>query len=168
MNQIFRYIIAFVLYLIFQVGLFDHLGVLDVAMPFVFLLFIFTLPFDWPVMVIYLIAFGTGLFVDILSDSNASGLHAFAAVFAVGPRERLAAMASGSNFRSVSELNLKDQSSLWFAIYLGSLILFHNLAYFFLEAMSFGNFFYTLLKVFTSTFYTFLICFLLSFIFYKR
>lgn len=168
MNQIFRYILAFLVYLVLQVGFFNHLGLVDVAMPFVFLLFLFTLPFDWPVPLVLFGAFVMGFTVDALSTSTASGLHAFAAVFAVGARQRVAAIASGSNIRSISELSLRDQSAIWFVIYLLSLIFLHNLAYFFLEVLSFQDFFRTLVKIGASTLYTFLLCFALSFIFYKR
>lgn len=168
MNQIFRYIMAFLVYLVLQVGLFNHLGILDVAMPFVFLMFLFSLPFDWPVPLVLVIAFATGFMVDALSTSTASGLHAFAGVFAVGARQRVAALASGSNIRGVSELNLRDQSAIWFVIYLLTLTFLHNLAYFFLEVLSFQDFFRTLIKIGASTFYTFLLCFVLSYIFYKR
>ncbi|MEL7341713.1 MAG: hypothetical protein AAGM67_14630 [Bacteroidota bacterium] len=168
MNQIIRYILAFLVYLVLQLGLFNHLGLWDVAMPFVFLLFLFTLPFDWPVPVVLGVAFATGLTMDVLSSSTANGLHAFACVFAVGTRERIAALASGSNIRSINEMSLRDQSSFWFVIYLFSLILLHNLAYFFLEVLSFDGFLRTLLKIGASTIYTFLLCFALGFIFYKR
>ncbi|MFK7921433.1 MAG: hypothetical protein AB8H47_05725 [Bacteroidia bacterium] len=168
MSQILRYILAFLVYLVLQVGLFNHLGMFDVAMPFVFLLFLFSLPFDWPVPLVLLIAFATGFCVDALSTSTASGLHAFAGVFALGARQRVAALASGSNIRSISELNLRDQSAIWFVIYLLSLTFLHNLAYFFLEVLSFQDFFRTLVKIGASTLYTFLLCFALSFIFYKR
>lgn len=168
MAQIIRYILAFIVYLVLQVGLFNHLGIGDVAMPFVFLLFLFMLPLDYPVPVVMGIAFVTGLSVDVLSESAASGLHAFACVLAVWPRERIAALVSGSNYRSVSELNFSDQSAIWFAVYLGALILLHNFAYFFLEAMSFQGFFSTLFKAIGSAFYTFLLCMILSFLFYKR
>ncbi|MEM6342814.1 MAG: hypothetical protein AAF927_03005 [Bacteroidota bacterium] len=168
MNQIFRYILAFLVYLVLQVGLFNHMGIFDVAMPFVFLLFLFSLPFDWPVPLVLVIAFATGFMVDALSTSTVSGLHAFAGVFAVGARERVAALASGSNIRGVSELNLRDQSAIWFVIYLLTLTFLHNLAYFFLEVLSFQDFFRTLIKIGASTLYTFLLCFVLSYIFYKR
>ncbi len=168
MSQIIRHIFAFFVYLVLQIALFNHLGIGDVAVPFVFLLFLFLLPFDYPLPIVMGIAFLTGLSVDVMTESAASGLHAFACVLAVWPREQLAALVSGSNFRSVSELNFRDQSALWFAIYLGSLIFLHNLAYFFLEAMSFQGFFMTIFKILASTLYTFLLCVILSFIFYKR
>ena len=168
MNLILRYISAGAVYLILQVGLFNHLGILDVATPFVFLLFLFMLPFNLPVPVVMVIAFLTGLSVDVFSTSSARGLHAFACVLAVWPREQIAALVSGSNFRSVSELKFRDQSALWFVVYLGVLILLHNFAYFFLEAMSFQGFWQTLLKILASSFYSFFLCIILAYIFYKR
>ena len=110
MNPLIRYIVAFFLYLIFQVGLFDQMSILGTARPFVFLLFLFLLPFSTPVWLVYVISFLTGFSVEIFSESTATGIHAFSALLAMGFRGRIAGIAGASQMRLDNEINFSDQS----------------------------------------------------------
>lgn len=168
MSDLLRYGLAFLLYLVLQVWLFNHLTLFQVATPFVFVLFLFTLPFDLNRSVLYLLAFGMGLTVDMLSENMATGLHAFACVLAMAAREPLLNTLTSSNVRAGSEVSIRNQNSIWLASFLLPLIFVHHLAYFYLEAMTFSRFFYTFLKVLASSVYTFFICGLLAYLFYKR
>lgn len=163
-----RYIIAFFLYVFFQVALLNDLTLFRVATPFVFLVFVFMLPFTLPVPVVYLITFVTGFCIDIFSDHIASGLHTFSSLLAVSVRGRVATMISTSNYRSLDEISFSMQNQGWFVWYLLPLIFIHHFAYFMLEAFTFQHFFYTMLKVFSSTIYTFLISYILCYLFYNK
>jgi hypothetical protein len=168
MSEILRTLFAFVLYLVFQVFLFDYLLLFQVAKPFVFLLFLLTLPFSYPTPLLMLLAFVTGLSVDLLSEQSATGLNSFACVAMMAARGRLADLVSSSSFRTRGEIQLRNQSTLWLASYLGPLILFHHLLYFYLEAFSFLNFFFTLGQALLSAAYTLSISFILAYLLYKR
>ncbi len=168
MNQILRYSLAGVFYILAQVLLFNHLSVFQVATPFIFLLFLFTLPFEIPPSWVFVIAFFTGLTIDFASDTYANGLHAFSSVMAVSIRRRVALLAGSMNFRSPEDINFHGQNMTWFAVYLIPLILLHHLSYFFLEAFSMQHFWFTLLKVLASGIYTFVLSWILCFILYKR
>lgn len=168
MNSIVKYTLSLIVFVLAQVLLLNNLTLLQVATPFLFLMFLFMLPLNIPQPIMFLIAFGTGLAVDLLSVNYANGLHAFAAVLAVGVRLPVARLVGGSNLRSASEISLDDQSMVWYASFLFPLIFIHHTAYFLLEAYTLAGFGFTLLKIVSSSIYTFLLCYLICFIFYRN
>ncbi|MEZ4826839.1 MAG: hypothetical protein R3C61_11205 [Bacteroidia bacterium] len=163
-----RYIAAFLLYVFFQVTVLNDLTLFHVATPWVYLLFLLTLPFSLPIPVLYIIAFLTGLSVDIFSDHAATGLHAFSSLMAVAARGRVALFISTTNYRSPDEITLRNQTGVWFVWYLLPLIILHHLTYFLLEAFSFQFFWLSLLKTLTSALYTFFISYILCYLFYQK
>jgi hypothetical protein len=168
MSDLIKYTLSLLVYLFLQVFLFNQLTIFQVATPFVFLLFLFTLPFDLSKTALYLLTFGVGLLVDVLSESSATGLHAFSGLLAISLRELVFNAITSSNVRSGSEISIRNQNTIWLVSLLLPLIFVHHLVYFYLEAMSFQHFFYTLLKVISSTAYTFSISLLIAYLFYKR
>lgn len=168
MNEILRNVLAWGLFLFFQVFLFNYLTLYQVAKPFVFVLFLLMLPVQMPKYLLYPLAFLTGLMVDIFSENMATGLHAFSALLAMGLRSYWLNLLSPSNLRSAAEIDLRDQNMVWLMSYLFPLIFIHHLAYFLLEAMTFSNFLFTLGKVLGSSLYTSVWVILLTYVFYKR
>lgn len=168
MRSIFLQILGFILLLFLQIFLFNHLVIFRLAIPFVFLLFLFMLPLKTSKSVLYPLAFFMGLMVDIFSDHAATGLHAFSALIAVSIRIGLASLLSASNFRGVEEIEIREQSSIWLAIYLGLLFFVHHFFYFLLEDFSLSRFVHILGKTIFSTIYSLLISFLIVFVFYKK
>ena len=73
-----------------------------------------------------------------------------------------------SSFRTLDEIPLSNQTLPWYVFFLFPLILLHHLAFYFLEAFGFHNFWYTLLKAFSSAIYTFVLSFLITIVFYKE
>ncbi|MEZ4772878.1 MAG: hypothetical protein R3D00_06825 [Bacteroidia bacterium] len=163
-----RYIVAFFIYVFFQVAMLNDLTLFHVATPFVYLLFLLTLPFNLPVPVLYIIAFITGFAIDAFSDHAATGLHIFASLMAVAARGRIATFVSTTNYRSIDEISFRNQTPVWFVWYLLPLIFLHHFTYFLLEAFSFQFFLLTLLKSISSTLYTFFISYILCYLFYQK
>ena len=116
----------------------------------------------------YILAFGMGLAIDAFSDSYATGLHAFSTLFAIAARSRVLQLLGASGARGMDEFVFENQSLIWYVAYILPIIFIHHFAYFFLETFTFDHFFYTLLKVLSNTVYTFLVCYLLCVIFYRR
>ena len=168
MNDLIKYGLAGMLYLFFQLFLFNDLLLGGLATPFVFLLFLFMLPVATPMALQLILAFVLGLLVDLVSGPQAVGLHAFSCVLAIGSRSLLLNFITPTQVRSVNDINLSGQSSLWYLSLLLPLILVHHLAYFFLEDFSFRFFFSTLSKVLASSCYTFAISFILVHLFYRK
>lgn len=163
----FSYVIAFILYIIFQVYVLDELTLFGVASGHVFLLYLFMLPAEMPIFILYLITFFMGLIIDSLSNTYLNGLHAASALIAIGVRPYILQTLT-ANYRNKNEILLHNQTYLWYAGYLLSLFFIHHVFYYFLEAFSFRNFFFTWLKILGSTLYSFLVAFLLCILFYKK
>lgn len=169
MNTLFKHILAYVVLMVFQLYLFNHITLYHVATPFVFLTFLFFLPLTLPTSLYYVIAFLTGLSVDLLSEGFATGLHAFSALLAANFRKPVILLGTTTTFsKGIQEISLQDQDYLWYVSYLAPLILIHHLAYFLLEAFSFDQFGFTLLKVLSSGIYTFVISYAVVIVFYRR
>ena len=166
MRTVSRYIIPFLLLLLFQVFLFNWLTLFRTASPFIFPLFIFMLPHQMPRILLYVVAFSMGLLVDIISGIY--GLHAFSLLFAAGARGGILGLTTSGGIRELNDFAFYDQRTGWYAIYLLPLFFIHHLAYFLLESFSFQHFGITLLKIVSSTIYSFIIGYLICIVFYKR
>ncbi|MEM6801117.1 MAG: hypothetical protein AAF696_06910 [Bacteroidota bacterium] len=168
MNDIVKYGLGLLLYLFFQVFLFNELELFGLAVPHVFVLFLLLLPFRLPRPAVYLIAFFLGFLVDILTDGAVTGLQAFSCVLMVGLRGGIASILSSSNFRNLEDLEFNAQNGIWYLGYLLPLIFVHQLSVYFMEALSLQNFLYKMGQIGLGTVFTFLICYILVVVFYKR
>ena len=170
MNPTIRHTIAFVLYLFFQVFFFNEFTIGQVAIPFVFLLYLLMMPMQLSTPVLYLVAFGMGLLVDILSINFKTGLNASACLLMVAARPFWIRFIIGSNYRSLEEVNMREQNLFTYALYLFPLILLHHTAYFLLDAWPYitRHFPMMLARIASSGVYTFILCLLLGVLIYKR
>ncbi|RMG17962.1 MAG: hypothetical protein D6730_23390 [Bacteroidetes bacterium] len=156
------------LYVLLQLFVFNHLTAFHLATPVVFILFLLMLPIDTPRPVLYLTAFTMGLIIDIFSENSVAGLHTFSSLLAVAFRSRLLILLGASGARGMDEFSFQNQGLLWYMAYLLPLIFIHHLAYFLLESLSFSQVFYTLFKAMVNTLYSFLFCYLICLIFYRK
>jgi len=146
-----KYILAFIALVAFQGILFDNimLTTLDIQ-PFVFLLFLLLLPFETPKGLLLVLGFFLGLSVDIFSDTI--GVHASATVFAALARPAILANLSGrQGYESGAQPRLSSLGLLWFAKYTISIILIHNIVYYFAEAFTFSLWLKTMWKIIGGT-----------------
>jgi hypothetical protein len=113
------------------------------------------------------IAFFTGLSVDIFYDTP--GINASASVLIAFLRPHwLNMITPRGGYEEISIPSIKNVDAIWFTIYSLPLIFIHHFAMFYLESGGFSMFFFTFLKVFTSTLFTFFIIILTQYLFYKR
>lgn len=164
-NIVTTFIVALI-FLFFQIYLMSYMSILNVAIPFIFYLFLFMLPLSVPAPIEFAIGFITGLIVDI--SANSPGLNASALLFALGAKRLMIPLTASSNIRDTGVISLSSQNFLWYVTYLMVLIFVHSTAYFMLEAFSFGNFGRTLLKIITSTLYSFALNYIICITFYKK
>lgn len=136
--------VRFVLLIALQVLLLNELPFGKVYIM-VYPLFILLLPVFTPRIVVVLLAFITGLIIDIFS--NGGGLHT-ATLTTVGYLRSyvLDTFQPQSGWDKLDVPNISQQGVTWFFYY--SLILFsiHHFLYSFLEVFSFSNFFSTIFK----------------------
>lgn len=168
MNLYVRHIAIFVIYLVLQVFVFNNFTLFDLATPHLFLVFLLMMPISFRFPSVILIAFFAGLVLDLFSFDAFKGIHAFSCVLMMSLRNAwIKVFTSQVTYHGSEEYFLQSQPAAWYAQYLFPLILIHHLAYYFLEAFSFENAGLTLLKVGSSTLFTFALGFIFTLIFHK-
>lgn len=163
---LFTNIIRFVLLIALQVLLLNELPFGN-SYIMIYPLAILLLPVSTPRVSVLLLAFFTGLIIDIFS--NGGGLHT-ATLTAVGYLRSyiLDTFQPRSGWDKLDVPNLSQQGVTWFFYY--SLIFFtiHHFIYFFLEVFSFANFFSTILKTLLSLLSSLLIVWIISLFFMRK
>ncbi len=148
-NFILAYALRFIALILVQVLVINNLSLGYYANPYIFPLFVMTLPFSTQQWILILIGFFTGITVDAFS--NSMGMHAAACAFMAFARPAaLGFLTPKSSYESIDQPGLQSLGYAWFIVYTGLLTLLHHLAYFYLEVFSLDNFFQTLGKVFLS------------------
>jgi len=156
-----------ILLLAIQVLLFRNVALFDVAFCFVYISIILLLPIEADRIGVLLIAFIVGLTVDVFY--NSFGIHASTAVLIGFIRFHWTNIITPQGgYDANSSPNVNNMGLLWFVTYILPLIFVHHFALFFIESGGFTYFWFTLLKVFLSTFFTFLVILLIQFLFASR
>lgn len=169
MNIWIKNILTFVALLIGQTLVFDNFTIANVATPHVFLVFLLMLPLNIRFPLLLLIGFSTGLMVDIFSTNQAIGIHAFSCVLMLSLRNFwIEIVTTRQAFKGKEGVFLQMQPIQWYINYLGPLILINQITFYLLEAFSFQNFGLTLLKIVSSTLFTFILVFGFTLLIYSQ
>lgn len=142
-------ILRFFLLLLAQVLVFNHINLSSFVNPYVFPLFVLLLPFETPRMILMILGLLSGLILDILIGTT--GMHAAAGLMLGYLRPFLinAITPKGTEFE-ISP-NVYAQGITWFLFYLGISMFLYLFFYFVVEAATFLNFFYLVVKIILST-----------------
>lgn len=159
-------ILRWFLLLFIQIILLRNLSFYDLATPFVYVLFLLLLPFGMPNILLYLIAFGTGLTLDAFYDTL--GVHAAACVTLVFVRIQFISISVNRDGFDEPEPSLGNMGFKWFSLYSLLCIFSHHLVLFLLEAFKISELSYTLMRCLMSGIMTWFIIILIEFIFYSR
>ncbi|HRZ96798.1 MAG TPA: rod shape-determining protein MreD [Paludibacter sp.] len=151
LQNIFRFVVLVAI----QVLALNNIQFLGYINPYIYILFIFSLPARLPRWLTLILAFILGLSIDIFS--NTAGLHAFATVLIAFMREGTIKV-----FTSIEEGNNPEPSFYTFGVgsyikYIVALVFVHHFTLFMLEAFSFEHLGMTLLKVLLNSAITILI-----------
>jgi len=149
---ILKYTGSWIILVLAQVLLLNHIQLSGLINPYLYILFILTLPFSTPNYLLLLLGFLLGLNVDIFS--NTLGIHAAATTFLAFIRPSVINLISS---RDVLELNQAPRVSelgfSWFFRYAVIMVLAHHIFLFYVEVFTFSGFIYTLLRsLFSSAF----------------
>lgn len=164
---LFFNILRFVALFILQVFLFKNIGYYNLATPFPYILIILLLPIGIPNIVLYILAFLTGLCVDSFYDTL--GIHAAACVSMAFFRIFFfkitleVDMVESYLTPLLGEMNFK-----WFLSYVFFSALVHHTVLYFLETFNFHQLPYTLMSIGLSCIFTLVISLIFSFLFYKK
>lgn len=136
MNKIVLQIIRFVLLVLFQVLVINHIRLGGYVHPYIYLIFVMLLPFGMPNWQLLMTGFVLGLIVDLFAGTP--GLHAGATTLMAFCRPFVIKLVSGNlKFENITEPNLSQLGSIWFLRYALCMVLIHHFGLFCLESFSF-------------------------------
>jgi len=159
-------VIRWFILLCIQVLLLRNLSFYDLATPFTYILFLLLLPFGTPNLLLYLIAFGTGLTLDAFYDTL--GVHTAACVTLAFVRILFISVSVSRDNFDEPEPSLGNMGFKWFLLYALLCTFSHHLVLFLLEAFKLTELSYTLLRCLVSGIFTLFTVILIEFIFYNR
>jgi rod shape-determining protein MreD len=137
-----------------------------VVTPMIYILFIFSLPFQTPKWAVVLLGFLLGLSIDIFS--GILGLHALATLIIAFIRSFVISIIPLRVEREEHLLPIfHDMKFSWYFRYTFLLTLVHHFIYFMVDAFTFHNFIKTCIVVLTNTLFTLLCIFIIQILFYK-
>ena len=160
LNQIGNFIFFMVLQILFlrNVVLFDY------AFVFVYVGFLLFIPFEISALLLLVIAFFSGLIVDIFYDSL--GIHTASFVFLAFIRPYwINSITPRGGYEQGALPNIVSQGLQWYILYALPLIFVHHLTLFMIEKGNFSLFYLTLLKAFSSSLFTFILLVVFQYLF---
>ncbi|MCD0488265.1 rod shape-determining protein MreD [Pedobacter sp. MC2016-14] len=158
--------VRWIILLFVQIFLLRNMSFYDLATPFVYVLFLLLLPFGIPNILLYLIAFGTGLTLDAFYDTI--GVHTAACTMLAFVRILFISVSVNRDNFDEPAPTLGNMGFKWFLLYALLCISTHHIVLFLLEAFKFSELGYTLLSCLFSAIFTLVTVILIEFIFYNR
>ena len=165
-----KYLVAhsfqFVVFLGLQILLLRNLVLFNTAFCFLYIGFLLFLPIQMPKVMLLLLAFVSGITVDIFYDTI--GINAAAALLLAYLRPYvLLVLTPRDDYEKSDSVNVHVMGWRWFSVYTLFLVFIHHLALFFLELGSFREVGFTLVKVVVSTIFTFLVLVIIQLLFFS-
>ncbi|MFO7827023.1 MAG: rod shape-determining protein MreD [Bacteroidales bacterium] len=161
-----KYLFNFILLVFLQVFILNNIQFSGYINPYIYVVFILTLPFEIPKWLLLVLAFIMGITIDIFSHTI--GMHSSATVFMAFLRPFvLEIIAPRDGYESETYPQLKYYGGSWFLKYTAILVFAHHLFLFYIEVFRFSDFFATMTRaILSSIFSIFLI--LIGQYFYRR
>lgn len=140
-----KYIIQFIVVVLLQVLLFNNMDYFYLVSPYIYIVFLLDLPLNVKTPSLMLIAFLLGLTVDFFS--NTIGLHTFACTLIGFVRKGyLKVLFSQLEFK-FQEPSIGQFEIGGYLKYAVGMVSLHHIALFMMEALSFTNFGFLLLRI---------------------
>ena len=159
--------IRFILLLATQVFLLKNTGYYNLSVPYLYILFILLLPFNIPNGLLFLLAFISGITVDVFYDTL--GLHALAcSVMAFVRIVYISITVQRDGFDNEPEPRLGIMGFRWFVFYAVILAFFHHLVLFTFEAFRISEFGFTMIRVLLSALLSTILILVAEFLFYRK
>ncbi len=149
MNKTMLQIIRFVVLVLFQVLVINHIRLGGYVHPHIYLIFIMLLPFNTPKWQLLVLGFVLGLSIDLFTGTP--GLHAGATTLMAFCRPSIIKLVSGNlKFENIQEPSLGQIDGMWMFRYVLCMVFVHHFALFFLESFSFHLIGQVLLRILLS------------------
>lgn len=159
--------IRFIVLIATQVFLLKNIGYYNLSIPYLYILFILLLPFGIPNFLLFILAFFTGLTIDVFYDTL--GLNAAACtVLAFVRIVFINLTVQRDGFDNEPDPSLGLMGFRWFIFYAVILTFFHHLILFSFENFKFSELGYILVRVISSTLFTVLFMLITEFTFFSK
>ena len=159
--------LRFIVLLATQVFLLKNTGYYNLSVPYLYILFILLLPFNIPNGLLFLLAFISGITVDVFYDTL--GLHALAcSVMAFVRIVYISITVQRDGFDNEPEPRLGIMGFRWFVFYAVILAFFHHLVLFTFEAFRISEFGFTIIRVLLSALLSTILILVAEFLFYRK
>ena len=136
MNRTLVNIIRFLVLVVAQVLIVNHIRLGGYVHPYIYLIFVMLLPLNMPGWQLLLSGFGIGLAIDFFMGTL--GMHAGATTLMAFCRPAIIRLVSGSQkFENIREPNVSQLDFPWFLRYTLCMVFVHNFTLFMLEGFSF-------------------------------
>lgn len=132
-NEIFKNIIRFILLVLTQVLLLNHINFLGYVNPYIYILFIIVFPFTGNKSLLIFLSFILGLTIDFFLDSG--GIHAAACVFIAYIRPQVLKYSFGTSYE-YNTIKISNTDFIKQLIYVGSMVFFNHIVLFSLETFN--------------------------------
>ncbi|MBK8443497.1 MAG: rod shape-determining protein MreD [Sphingobacteriales bacterium] len=166
-SEIAKNIIRFVALIGIQIFLLNRIELHGYITPFIYPLFVLLLPFQMPVSAVLLLGFLSGLTIDLSIDTL--GIHAAATTLMAFVRSFIIEVIEPRlGYDNNDKPTWACMGYRWFLIYAGVAVLFHQTAYYLIEALSFEYFHLMALKILASSAVALLLMSFHQILFYKK
>lgn len=136
MNKTVSNIIRFVVLVVAQILIINHIRLGGYVHPYIYLIFVMLLPLNTPGWQLLLAGFGIGLVIDLFMGTL--GMHAGATTMMAFCRPSIVRLVSGSMKMEMNREPHIDQLGFpWYLRYTFCMVLVHNFTYFMMEGFSF-------------------------------
>lgn len=145
MIDFIKHLIRLLLLLFFQLAVFNHIGLHGLFNPFIYVFFILMLPLSIPTSALLLLGFGSGLVVDIFS--NTGGMHAFATTLIAFIRPFwIKTTIPRTAYDELQNISFREIEFGQFVTYASALVFVHHLALYSIESLDLSDMLMILLK----------------------
>jgi rod shape-determining protein MreD len=167
LSELMRHAIRFIGLILVQGLILKNLEAGYLINPFLYVLFILSLPFELPPWIGLLLSFALGFFVDVFYGTM--GMHMAACTMMGWARPAiLKFMNPRDGYEFGMQPTIQDMGRMWFISYAAILIFVHHFVLFYLEIFSFREVWLTFVRVTVSTAATLLLVIITQFLFYRK
>ncbi len=166
-NIIIKNIVRFLFLVAIQIFILNQMNLFGYLTPFIYILFIIILPFQTNKLLLLLLAFATGLTIDIFGDTP--GLHTSATVLMAFVRPALISGFFGKiEYTQNEEPGIKKLGFGGFLRYVIVLVFIHHFSLFLIETLNFSRFFDVLKTTFLTSLLSITLIYIYIFLFTRN
>jgi rod shape-determining protein MreD len=166
-NNLLKYSFIFIVAVLLQVLVFNHILIFRMISPFFYLIFMLLLPYETPRAMLIFLGFILGLSIDAFT--NTLGVHAAVCTLIGFVRPTILNKISTRETReSVSAPRISTMSLNWFVSYTVIFVTIHHLLLFMIEAFTFQGFFFTLARAILSGILSVVLIVISQFLFFRK